>query len=358
MDIQSAVFDHPEFSHEYVFAHKDPKTGILMFIAIHSNNYSRALGGCRMDLYQYATNPNYAALTDVLRLSRGMSYKSAISDIPLDGAKMVIVADPRNRTTDVLHAAGNFIDMLGGRYIGGEDMNVGLQDCRVIAERTKHIGGTVRDVSPFTAVGVFHSIKAAVKFKLGRDDIEGLSFAVQGIGAVGFPLCAMIHKEGGKLFIADLPGRQLKLIEAALEFNAVRIPTSPDGQSDIHKIPVDVFVPCAGGGIVNSRTVHQINARIIAGSANNVLENKKTGNDLQHYDILYAVDYCANAGGLIAIYNELEGHDDATIEAHIKRVTYDRMLEIFERSKVENKPTNVVADEMVESKYKFMQPKI
>jgi leucine dehydrogenase len=301
-----SVFEYVgEMGHEQVVFCHDPASGLKAVIGIHDTTLGPALGGTR--LWSYATEEE--AVRDVLRLSRGMTYKAACAGLTLGGGKAVIIADPKQKSEAMFRAFGRFVNSLGGRYITAEDVNTCVTDMDNVRLETRHVTGVSKafggsgDPSPVTALGVFCGLKAAVEFRLGRKDLKGLRVAVQGVGNVGRYLCQYLHEHGAKLFVSDISEERLKHVETLYGATIV-------GQNDIFGLDVDVFAPCALGGILNSKTLPLMKAPIIAGGANNQLEDEKVhGAILKDRKIVYCPDYVINAGGLINVYNELIGYD-------------------------------------------------
>lgn len=336
---ESSEFDHHE---QVVFGH-DAASGLKAIIAIHSTALGPAAGGCRMWAYG-STNE---ALKDALRLSRGMSYKNAMADLPFGGGKSVIIGDAQKAKTPALFAAfGKFVDSVGGRYITAEDVGTTTADMEIVAGQTKFVSGLAHrpgeaggDPSPRTALGVYLGIKAAVKFRLGRSDLKGLSVAVQGVGGVGYHLCRLLAAEGARIYAADVRTAAVERVRD--EFKAMVVPVETVLSQD-----VDVVAPCALGAILNAQTIPALRARIVAGAANNQLAEDKDGISLQQADILYAPDYVINAGGIISVSHEYYGGStDARIDADIQGIP-GRLTEIFERARHEGRPTNAVADQL------------
>ena len=349
----TTVFDHIDFAgHEQVLHCQDPATGLKAIIAIHNTNRGPALGGCRM--WPYASESD--ALTDVLRLSRGMTYKSAMANLDLGGGKSVIIGDPRSDKTEaLLRAFGRYLQGLGGRYIAAEDSGTTVADMKIIAEESEYVAGIADkittdgatrsgDPSPATAQGVFLGIKAAVKQRLGRNDLDGLRFAIQGLGSVGYRLAVLLHENGARLWVTDLYDERIE--RAVDEFGARAV-----GSEDIFAADVDVFSPCALGGAINDRTLAQLRASIVAGAANNQLTEDRHGEELMKRGILYVPDYVINAGGIIDISLELISFDQDKLVRHLEGIA-DTCTEIFERAEHEQRPTGVVADQIAEERFK------
>jgi leucine dehydrogenase len=343
-----SVFSHAEFDgHEQVSFRSDAATGLRAIIAVHSTALGRGLGGCRM--WPYVSDDE--AVTDVLRLSRGMTYKAALAGLPQGGGKSVIIGDPRHdKTPELIRAMGRFVDSFGGAYVVAEDSGTSVADIRLMAEQTRHVGGLADakavaagrtgDPSPATATGVFIGLKAAVKAQLGRDDLTGLRVAVQGVGNVGFRLARHLHEAGAKLWVTDLHAESVE--RCVREFGAQAV-----GMDEVHAQDVDVFAPCALGAILNDRTLPQIKAKVIAGAANNQLAKPRHDHQLVDRGILYAPDYVINAGGIIDIHYEGPQYDPATVHAHLQRIG-TTLTEIFARAKTTQRATGEIADRMAE----------
>jgi leucine dehydrogenase len=347
-----SVFSHPEFDgHEQVAFRFDQKSGLRAIIAVHNTRLGKALGGCRM--WPYTSDE--AALTDALRLSRGMTYKAAMAALPQGGGKSVIIGDPRHDKAPALfEAMGRFVDSFGGAYVIAEDSGTNVEDMHRIAAVTRHVGGLADaesaaagrtgDPSPATAMGVFIGIKAAVKHKLGRDDLRGLRVAIQGVGNVGFRLARHLHDAGAKLWITDL--HQAAVDRCVAQLGATAVP-----MSEVHSLDVDVYAPCALGAGLNDKTIPQIKAVIIAGAANNQLARPMHDQELLKRSILYAPDYVINAGGIIDIFYEGPDYDAAKVQAHLERIGVT-LTEIFERSAGEGLPTGEIADHLAEARFR------
>ncbi len=334
------VFGSPDFDeHESVLFFHDKETGLKAILAVHDTTLGPALGGTRM--WNYASEEE--ALKDVLRLSRGMTYKSALAGLELGGGKSVIIADPHSDKSEALFEAfGRAVDRLNGSYIAAEDVGTSVADLEVARRNTPYIAGISEggagDPSPATAWGVFNGIKASVKHKLGKDDLAGVKVAVQGLGHVGYILCQYLHEASAELFVADIFEDSVK--RAVQELGATAVPAD-----EIHKVDTDVFAPCALGSAINPNTLDELKASIVAGSANNQLETPEMGEVLRARGILYAPDYVINAGGIILI-----SHEGPTFnrDAAMKQVSdiHDTLLDIFARAEAEQKPTDVVADKI------------
>lgn len=343
-----SVFSHPAFDgHEHVAFYHDAKSGLKAIIAIHNTNLGPALGGCRM--WPYASDEE--ALRDVLRLSRGMTYKSAISNLKLGGGKAVIIGNHRTQKTDaLLHAMGDFIESLGGRYITAEDSGTSVADMMKIGERTQFAGGVVAgsehggDPSPTTAYGVFVGLKAAAQYRLGKSSLQGLKVAIQGVGNVGYRLAKQLHEEGAELVVSDIFAENTE--RAARELGARVV----EGDA-IFDQDVDVFAPCALGAIINDDTIDRLKASVVAGAANNQLAEELHGEKLRAREILYAPDYVINAGGIIDVYYQRTGGSAAQLKAHVEGIGETLNL-IFDRAAQTKQPTGIVANKIAEERFK------
>ncbi|MDX9886630.1 Glu/Leu/Phe/Val dehydrogenase dimerization domain-containing protein [Thauera sp.] len=347
-----AVFSLSDFAdHEQVVFVSDDKSGLKAIIAVHNSNLGPALGGCRM--WPYASEDE--AIRDVLRLSRGMTYKSAMAKLKLGGGKSVIIGNPRtHKTPELLAAFARALEQLNGRYIAAEDSGTSVADMKYMARFTRHVAGIhdkpsdagtrSGDPSPATAYGTFIGIKAAVKERLGRDSLEGLRVAVQGVGNVGFDLARQLKEAGVQLWVTDI--HREPLVQAGKELGATVV--APD---EIFGLDVDVFAPCALGAILNDTTIPQLRAKIVAGAANNQLAEARHGVELMKRGILYAPDYVINAGGIVDVYHERIGFDRAVLLKHIEGI-HDNLMEVFERAREEERPTGEVADAIAEERFK------
>lgn len=342
---------HPEFDgHEQVVVHHDLRTGLRAIIAVHNTSRGPALGGCRM--WPYASGDE--AMTDALRLSRGMTYKSALADLPLGGGKAVIIGDPRkDKSRGLLLAMAEFINSFEGRYITAEDSGTSVADMRVIAGRTRWAAGVSDagphggDPSPTTAYGTFVGLKAAVRHRLGNGpeigSLEGLRVAVQGVGNVGFHLAERLHDAGATLFVADVFEANVRRAVEALGARAV-------GVDEIYDLDVDVFSPCAMGAVINDHTLARLKAPVIAGAANNQLATSAHGKLLHQRGVLYAPDYVLNAGGIIDIAYQQREDSPKNMLTHVELIG-STLGEIFRRADAEDQPTCRVADRLAEERF-------
>jgi leucine dehydrogenase len=337
------IFDLREFDgHELVVFGHDVPTGLRAIIAIHSTLLGPAAGGCRMWPYPSSAE----AVADVLRLSRGMSYKNAMAGLEFGGGKAVILGDPRRKTPELFEAFGRFVDSLGGRYVTAEDVGTTTADMTNVAHATRFVAGLGRapgeaggDPGPKTALGVFLGIKAAVKFRLGRTDLAGVTVALQGAGGVGYHLAGLLAAEGAQLRVADV--RAAAVQQVCDEFKARAVPVEQVLFED-----VDVLSPCALGAVLTAQSLPRLRTRIVAGAANNQLAQGQDGEALPAAGILYAPDYVINAGGIISVSREYRGGaTEAQVIGDIQAIPV-RLTEIFERARRENRTTNAVADQM------------
>lgn len=343
------IYDNREFDgHELVIFGNDAATGLKAIIAIHSTTLGPAAGGCRM--WPYATTAD--AVADVLRLSRGMSYKNAMAGLPFGGGKAVIIGDARTAKTPELFAAfGRMVDSLRGRYVTAEDVGTTTADMAHVSRVTRYVSGLGRsagqaggDPAPKTALGVFLGLKAAVKFRLGRSDLTGLTVAVQGVGGVGYHLCGMLAAAGARLKVADVVATAVERV--CDEFGATSI-----APVRVLEEEADVLAPCALGAILSARSVANLRVAVVAGAANNQLARNEDGEALRAAGILYAPDYVINAGGIISVAREYYGGTEAQVMEDIQGIPA-RLTEIFERARRENRPTSEVADRMARERLK------
>jgi leucine dehydrogenase len=349
---ETSVMQHADFDHhEEVVFHHDETSGLSAIIAIHNRNLGPSLGGCRM--YPYASQEE--ALGDVLRLSRGMTYKSALAGLPLGGGKAVIIGNPRaDKTRELFLAMGSFIDSLQGRYISAEDSGTSVTDLAVMGERTRWVSGIHAeqdfngDPSPYTALGTFEGIKAALQHRLNLQTLSGISVAIQGVGNVGMHLTKLLTEAGARVYVSDVNEQSLAI--ATSLYGAVVV-----DPNKIHRLDVDVFSPCAMGGAISHKSIEEIRAPIIAGASNNQLASPELAGKLKQRNILYAPDYVINAGGIIDVHHQQSGNWDASsVRAQV--ISIGATLEqIFERADIENLATSVVADRIAEEI--FLTPK-
>jgi len=334
------VFGQLSFdNHEQIVFCNDKDTGLKAIIGIHNTVLGPALGGTRMWNY----NNEWEALNDVLRLSRGMTFKSAITGLNLGGGKAVIIGDAKTqKTPELMKKFGEFVHSLSGRYITAEDVGMTTEDMDLVREVTPYVTGISEskggagNPSPITAYGVFMGMKAAAKFKYGSDILENKTVFVQGIGHVGEALVEHLLNDGAKVTIADINEERL---EAVKDKYGVKIYRG----RDIYRERMHIYAPCALGATINDDTINKLKADIIAGAANNQLADEaKHGEMLQEKGILYAPDFLINAGGIINVYAELENYDRQEIMRKTENI-YNTTLEIFNHAKQNNVTTNAAA---------------
>lgn len=331
-----------EYGHEQVVFVRDKEAEMKAIIGIHSTILGPGLGGCRM--WNYSDESE--ALRDVLRLSRGMTYKAAVADLKLGGGKAVIIGDSRkDKTPELLRSFGRAVQWLGGRYITAEDVGMSVKDIDIIRTETRYaVGGSNEggsgDPSIMTAFGVFQGIKAALEFAGLGGELDGKRVAVQGVGNVGYHLCSYLSAAGARLIVTDIYPAQVERV--VQEFGAT--PVAPD---QIYGVACEVFAPCALGAILNTRTIPQLKCKVIAGAANNQLEKESDGFELLKRGIVYAPDYAINGGGLINVADELDGYNKDRVLAKVAKI-YDTIASILTWSDREGIPPHVAADRLAE----------
>ena len=339
MDILASMH---ALGHEQVLLSHDPSCGYFGIIAIHDTTLGPALGGTRF--WQYASTDE--AITDALRLARGMTYKSAVAGINLGGGKSVIVGDNKRQDREALFRAhGRFVETLGGRYITAEDIGTSPADMEYIKLETDHVAGLLGlsgDPSPVTAYGVYVGMKAAAKERWGSDSLKGKRAAVQGCGNVATHLCHYLRDEGVRLVVTDID--QAKVRRVVNETGAESV--APDA---IYDVQADIYAPCALGATINDDTLSRFKVEIIAGGANNQLAEDRHGDLLEQRDMLYAPDYVINGGGVINVYGELHRWPHERSKKKAGEI-YDTLLRIFEIAKRERIPTYRAADRLAEER--------
>lgn len=346
-----SVFEHSEFDgHEHVAFYQDRTSGLKAIIAVHNSNLGSALGGCRM--WPYANDEE--ALRDVLRLSKGMTYKAAMAGLKQGGGKAVIIGDPRTeKTSDKLLAMGKFIDSLSGKYISAEDSGLTVDDLKLMGGQTEHVSGIYGkyhinsepadgNPAPSTAYGVFVGLKTTVKYAM-NSELKGVKIAIQGLGHVGMRLAKHLHKQGAILYVSDIHPENIE--NAVSEFSAIAV--SPQ---NIYDLDVDVFAPCAMGAILDSNNIARLKVKVIAGAANNQLAREEFGQLLADKGILYAPDYVINAGGIIDIYHQSIISSDKGLRDHIEKIS-DTLLEIYLSAQLQGIATNIVANQIAEERF-------
>ena len=333
----------PDFDdHEGVHLFTDPASGLQAVIAVHSTALGPAAGGVRF--WHYVDSDR--AITDALRLSRGMSHKNAMAGLPLGGGKgVVLAANPGDTISDAqLEAFGAAVESLGGRYVTAEDVGMSEASMKVIATKTRHVsglpvaaGGAGGDPGPYTASGVYQGVKAAGKRALGADSMAGVHVAIQGVGSVGGGLAKLLAKDGAKLTLADVNADRAKALAAELGADTV-------ATDEILTLEADIVSPNALGAILTEQSIAALNTKVIAGGANNQLETREDGARLHARGILYAPDYVINAGGIINVGLEYLGQgDQAEVEARIARIP-ERLVEVWDESDRTGAPSSDVAD--------------
>lgn len=341
MEKEFSVFESiTSMEHEQVVFCNDPHTGLKAIIGIHNTTLGPALGGTRMWTYQ---NDN-DAIIDVLRLSRGMTYKAAISGLNLGGGKAVIIGDSKTMKNEaLLRRFGKFVDSLGGKYITAEDVGMGEKDMEYISMETNHVTGLAEnlggagDPSPVTAYGVYMGMKASAKKSYGNDDLNGKNVLVQGAGHVGSYLVDYLVEEGANVMVADIFEDKIKQITN--KHNKVKV-VDPN---NIFDLDMDIYAPCALGATLNDESIPKLKCQIVAGAANNQLAvERRHGNMCKERGIVYAPDFLINAGGLMNVYAELVGHTKETTFNKAEKI-YDTTLAILDVSDKENINTQEAA---------------
>ncbi|MEM7443603.1 MAG: Glu/Leu/Phe/Val dehydrogenase dimerization domain-containing protein [Pseudomonadota bacterium] len=347
-----SIFETTDFdNHEQVIHCGDSETGLRTIIAIHDTGRGPSLGGCRM--WNYPSER--AALRDVLRLSRGMTYKAAIADLKLGGGKSVIIGDSRrDKSKALMRAMGRAVEQLGGRYIVAEDVGTTADDMVEISTETDHVSGLPEamggtgDPSPATALGVFYGMLAAAEHAGWREGLANRTVAIQGLGNVGTHLCRYLLEAGARLIVSDID--QAAVDRAVSEFGAIAV-----GSDDIHAVDADIYAPCALGGTINDQTVTELKAKVVAGSANNPLARPEHGVVLRQRGIVYAPDYVINAGGLITVAEATLGHDTDETTRKIENIR-DITRRILEQADALDIATSAAADLLAERKFRPHDP--
>ncbi len=333
------------FGHEQVVFCHNKDAGLKAIIAIHNTVLGPALGGTRM--WNYKSEEE--ALNDVLRLSRGMTYKNAVAGLNIGGGKAVIIGDPETDKSEALFRAfGQFVESLGGRYITAEDVGVDVNDMEFVFRETEYVTGVHQvhggsgDPSPFTAYGTLQGLMATLNRKYGDEEVGKYSYAVQGLGHVGMEFVKLLKERGAKIFVTDI---SQKLIDKAVnEYGAEAV-----GLDDIYDVDADVYSPCALGGTVNEETLPRLKAKIICGAANNQLATNAIGDEVQERGILYAPDYAVNAGGVMNVSLEIDGYNRERA-MRMMRTIYHNLTRIYEISDRDGIPTYKAADRLAEER--------
>ncbi|WP_286232357.1 Leu/Phe/Val dehydrogenase [Neobacillus mesonae] len=336
--------------HEQIVFCNDPSTGLKAIIAIHNTTLGPALGGCRMRPYASMDE----ALEDVLRLSKGMTYKCAAADVDFGGGKAVIIGDPlTDKTPAMFRAFGQFVDSLNGRFYTGTDMGTSTEDFVHASRETNCIVGIPEayggsgDSSVPTALGVIYGLKATNKTIFGSEDLSGKTYIIQGLGKVGFKVAEQLLEAGADLYVNDINLSSIK----AIQERAKQLGRNVDVVSGdkVYTTAADVFVPCALGGIINDVTIDQLKVKAVVGSANNQLLTEKHGQMLKQKGILFAPDYMVNAGGLIQVADELYGYNKERVLKKTKSI-YDSLLEVYKQARLDDITTIQAANRLCEKR--------
>ncbi len=335
-----------QYNHEQIVFCNDNDTGLKAIIAIHNTILGPSLGGTRMWNY----NNEMEALVDVLRLSRGMTYKSSVAGLNLGGGKAVLIGDPKTLKTEAyLRRFGKFINSLGGKYITAEDVSMNSRDMEIIKMETDYVSGLPvnmggsGDPSPVTAYGVYVSMKATVKEFYGNDSLSGKKVVVQGLGNVGMHLVEHLHKEGAQITVFDINQERIKMAVDNFKVNVCNA-------DELYDLDMDIYAPCALGATVNDDSISRLKCKIICGAANNQLANENIhGEALMKKGIVYAPDFVVNAGGIINVYYELEGYVRERAMKHAEGI-YNTTHTILQIAKSENIPTFAAANRIAENR--------
>lgn len=339
------VFRNISFDdHEQISFIAEPKSGLRAIVAIHNTQRGPAMGGCRM--WNYASEAQ--ALHDVLRLSRGMTYKNAVAGLPIGGGKCVIWGDPKkDKSPALFEALGQALERMGGRYITAEDVGTTPDDMAHVGKQTQYVAGlgTTGDPSPYTALGCFVGARAAIKHHLRRDSFEGLTVAVQGLGNVGYDYARRLYQAGAELIVADMDTHVLE--RARSELNAKIV-----NADAIYDVRADIYAPCALGGTVNAATLDRLNVKIIAGGANNQLSGPGIGPLLRQKGILYVPDFVINAGGIVKVCYEYFKKPEDEVEKRVVRIE-NTLLKLFQLADQKGDDTSRIADELAQVHFKI-----
>jgi leucine dehydrogenase len=330
------------FNHQQVVVCHERSCGYLGIIAIHDTTLGPALGGTRF--WNYGSFEE--AVTDALRLARGMTYKAAVAGLNLGGGKAVIVGDNKRPDREFLFRAhGRFVQSLGGRYITAEDVGTSPPDMEFIKRETNHVAGLQGlsgDPSPVTGYGVYMGMKAAAKHRWGKDSLAGRRIAVQGAGKVAYYLCQHLKAEGAKLVVCDIDEQKVKRVVEEMGAEAV----SPDA---IYDVQADIYAPCALGATINDDTLKRLKVEIVAGGANNQLAEERHGTALEEKGLLYCPDFVINAGGLINVYREIAGWSEERAKRKAQEI-YDTILRVLAIAGRDRIPTYEAADRLAEER--------
>ncbi len=344
------IFEHLDtYGHEQVVFCHNKDAGLKAIIAIHNTVLGPALGGTRM--WPYKTEQD--ALNDVLRLSRGMTYKNAVAGLDIGGGKAVIIGNPATDKSEALFRAfGHFVQSLGGRYITAEDVGIDVNDMEYVYRETEFVTGVHQvhggsgDPSPFTAYGTLQGLMAALNAKFGDEEVGKYSHAVQGLGHVGMEYVKLLKERGAKIFVTDI--NQALVDKAVNEYGCEAV-----GLDEIYDVDADVYSPCALGGTVNEETLPRLKAKVICGSANNQLSTNAVGDEVEKRGILYAPDYAVNAGGVMNVALEMTGYNRERAMRQMRTI-YHNLTRIFEIARRDAIPTYKAADRMAEERIEVM----
>jgi leucine dehydrogenase len=340
------IFEHLDtYGHEQVVFCHNKDANLKAIIAIHNTVLGPALGGTRM--WPYKTEED--ALNDVLRLSRGMTYKNAVAGLNIGGGKAVIIGDPAvDKSEALFRAFGHFVESLGGRYITAEDVGIDVNDMEFVYRETEYVTGVHQvhggsgDPSPFTAYGTLQGLMATLNRKFGDEEVGKYSYAVQGLGHVGMEFVKLLKERGAKIFVTDI---NKSLVDRAVsEYGAESV-----GSDEIYDVNCDVYSPCALGGTVNEQTLPRLKASVICGAANNQLANNAIGDEVEKRGILYAPDYAVNAGGVMNVSLEIDGYNRERA-MRMMRTIYHNLARIYEISERDGIPTYKAADRLAEER--------
>ena len=334
-----------QYGHEEVAFFQNEKAGLKCIIGVHSTKLGPALGGCR--LYPYASLDD--ALFDVLRLSRGMSFKNAAAGLPIGGGKGVIIADPKAKSRELFEAYGEAVDSLQGRYLTAEDVNTTVQDMSWVMNKTKFVvgqDGVSGDPSPFTAIGVVDGVKAIAKFLFGSDSLKGVKICLQGLGHVGFDVCHQLYELGADLTVATHSNRANMKV-AVEEWGAKEVT-----DAELYRTECDILVPCALGATLNYETIPELKCKAVGGAANNQLLDDECGNILKARGIAYAPDFIINGGGVINAGQEaFTTYNKENVLKQVHNI-YNTVYNILEESKSTGEPEGVIAQRFAEDRIK------
>ncbi len=340
------------YGHEQIVFCHEQATGLRAVIAIHNTILGPALGGCRMWPFESEDE----AILDVIRLSRGMTYKNAAAGLNLGGGKAVIIGDPNKDKSEALFRAfGRFVQSLGGRYITAEDVGTSVEDMEYINMETEFVSGLPEqfggsgDPSPFTALGTFEGIRASVKYRLGLNNLKGIRVAIQGVGHVGYHLCELLHEAGAELIVSDI--FENKVEKVVSDFGAEYV----EGDA-IYSVDADVFAPCALGAVINDNSIEKLKFKIIAGGANNqLLDEKIHGKKLKEKKILYAPDYLINAGGVTNVFFEvINEYNRDRVTKKVKNI-YNILMEVYQMADKEDITTVEAAARLAEKRINLIK---